>query len=189
MAAPADPGPALSEGQIVEAARQLIVEKGVGGLTMRALSAELGVALGATYHHVANKRELLLLVARNLYDEVVLPPRGSWDQRLKKLIVNIATVVGSYPGMAQFMNANTTDAMPVELNREVTSLLREAGFSSRNVHALMGALFIYVNGVSSGNLDAPLSTADVGRLFNEGLDMLLTGAKARLDQDLKARRG
>jgi AcrR family transcriptional regulator len=181
----------LSEAQIVHAARQLIAEVGVDGLTMRALSAELGVALGATYHHVPNKRDLLLLVAQELYDEVVLPEKGTWDQRLKKLMVSVAEVVGRHPGMASFMNSNAADSMPVELNRRVTDLLSEAGFSSRDVHAVMGALFIYVNGVISGGFGAAppgAMTVDVSRIFRDGLEMLLTGARARLDEGLEARR-
>ena len=161
------------------------------GLNMRALSAQLGVALGATYHHVPNKRDLLLLVAHDLYDEVVLPDKGPWDQRLKKLMVSVADVVGRHPGMASFMNSNAADSMPVELNRRVADLLSEAGFSSRNVHAVMGALFIYVNGVISGGFGEAASgamTADVSRIFRDGLEMLLTGARARLEEDLEARR-
>lgn len=189
---PGTNGSVLSEVQIVQAARRLIAEVGVDGLTMRALSAELGVALGATYHHVPNKRDLLLLVARDLYDEVALPARGSWDQRLKKLMISVAEVVGRHPGMASFMNSNMADSMPVDLNRRVTDLLREAGFSSRNVHAVMGALFIYVNGVSftpvDGSPSGALSGAEVNRIFRDGLDMLLAGARATLEEDLEGRR-
>jgi AcrR family transcriptional regulator len=183
-----DNGYALSERQIVQAARQLIVEAGVDGLSMRALSAKLGVALGATYHHVPNKRDLLVLVARDLYDEVVLPDRGTWDQRLKKLMVSVADVVGRHPGMASFMNANVADTMPVELNRRVTELLSEAGFSPRNVQAVMGALFIYVNGVSSAGIGGTINRVDINRMFLDGLDMLLVGARASLEEDLIARR-
>lgn len=189
-AAQAVNGSSLSEGEIVHAARELVSEAGVDGLTMRALSAKLGVALGATYHHVPNKRDLLLLVAHELYDEVVLPEKGTWDQRLKKLMVSVAEVVGRHPGMASFMNSNAADSMPVELNRQVTDLLSEAGFSSRNVHAVMGALFIYVNGVISsgfGRVAPRVMTVDVSRIFRDGLEMLLTGARARLEEDLDRR--
>jgi TetR/AcrR family tetracycline transcriptional repressor len=184
---PAVDSSVLSEAQIVAAARELIAEVGVDGLTMRMLSARLGVALGATYHHVANKRDLLLLVAHDLYDEVVLPERGPWDQRVKRLMLSVAEVVGRHPGMAAFMNANVEDSMPVDLNRRVVELLSGAGFSRRNVHAIMGALFIYVNGVTStgfGTSGAP----EVGRIFRDGLEMLLTGARARLESDLRGSR-
>src|ERR1700722_20475670 len=71
-------GSGLSDREIVRAARDLIAEVGVQGLSMRRLSAKLGVALGATYHHVPPKRDLLLLVAHDLYEEVHVPEKGTW---------------------------------------------------------------------------------------------------------------
>jgi AcrR family transcriptional regulator len=192
-AAAVEDGSGLSDRQIVQAAREIITEVGVDGLTMRALSARLGVALGATYHHVPTKRDLLLLVAHELYDEVVLPEKGVWDQRLKKLMISVAEVVGRYPGMAAFLNANAADSMPVDLHRRVFSLLQDAGFSKRNNDAIRGALFIFVNGVNSGaikgGMPAVLSPTDVKRMFQDGLDILLAGARVILEDELKTRGG
>jgi AcrR family transcriptional regulator len=186
-------GSGLSDRQIVQAAREIITELGVDGLTMRTLSARLGVALGATYHHVPTKRDLLLLVAHELYDEVVLPEKGTWDQRVKKLMISVAEVVGRYPGMAAFLNANAADSMPADLRRRVFSLLEDAGFNKRNNDAVRGALFIYVNGVNSGTIKggmpAGLRPADVKRMFQDGLDILLAGARVTLEEQQEARRG
>jgi AcrR family transcriptional regulator len=186
-------GSALSDREIVRAARDLIAEVGVQGLTMRRLSAKLGVALGATYHHVPTKRDLLLLVAHDLYDEVVAPEKGTWDQRVKKLMVEVAEVVARYPGMASFMNSNADDSMPVELSRAVVQILRDAGFSRRDINAVMAALFFYVTGMSSGGLSAASSSSqlrgvDIKRLFEDGLDILLAGARVRLEEDESRRR-
>ena len=54
---------------------------------MRELSKRLGVSLGATYHHVANKDQLLELVGRDVYRDVadallvteVFTPQGHWS--------------------------------------------------------------------------------------------------------------
>jgi hypothetical protein len=160
---------------------------------MRALSARPGVALGATYHHVPTKRNLMLLVAHELYDEVILPERGTWDQRLKKLMISVAEVVGRYPGMAAFLNANAAGAMPVDLRRRVFSVLQDAGFNKRNNDAVRGALFIFANGVNSGTIKdgmpAGLGPADVKRMFQDGLDILLAGARVILDEQQRFRRG
>jgi AcrR family transcriptional regulator len=193
LAMTVEDGSGLSDRQIVQAAREIITEVGVDGLTMRALSARLGVALGATYHYVPTKRDLMLLVAHELYDEVILPERGTWDQRLKKLMISVAEVVGRYPGMAAFLNANAADAMPVDLRRRVFSLLQDAGFNKRNNDAIRGALFIFVNGVNSGTIKggmpAGLGPADVKRMFQDGLDILLAGARVILDEQRRFRRG
>jgi TetR/AcrR family tetracycline transcriptional repressor len=179
----------LSDRQIVQAAQALILEVGVEGLTMRRLSAELGVALGATYHYVPTKRALLLLLARELYREVVVPDKGAWDQRVRALMINLAHVVGRYPGMASFMNANLDETTPVELNRALIAVLQEAGFNRRGVNAVLSALFFYVAGMCSGGLNASASKdlvgVDVNRLFEDGLDILIAGARASLEENRK----
>jgi TetR/AcrR family transcriptional regulator, tetracycline repressor protein len=182
----------LSDRQIVQAAGEIVEEVGVNGLTMRGLSAKLGVALGATYHHVPNKRDLLLLLAHEIYDEVVLPEKGRWDQRLKQLMMSVVEVVGRYPGMAAFMNANASDSMPLDLHRRVIAVLEEAGFGPRNMEVLMGAMFIYATGIGSGAVrtdqQSPLSAEGVTRMFQDGLDLLMAGAQVRLEQELDSRR-
>src|ERR1700722_4884181 len=97
-------GSGLSDREIVRVAKRIIAESGVEGLTMRRLPTELGVALGATYKHVPTRHDLLVLVGRDLYSEVMAPTiRGPWHARVKSLMVNLSTIVAHYPGMAGFM--------------------------------------------------------------------------------------
>lgn len=56
-------GNTLSEAEIVEAALRVVRADGVDKLSMRLLSRELGVSPMAPYYYVADKRELLDLVA------------------------------------------------------------------------------------------------------------------------------
>src|SRR5579871_2858478 len=101
-AAPGVGGSGLSDREIVRVAKRIIAESGVEGLTMRRLSTELGVALGATYNHVPTRHELLVLVGQDLYKEVMAPAvRGNWHVRVKSLMVNLSTIVARYPGMAE----------------------------------------------------------------------------------------
>jgi AcrR family transcriptional regulator len=190
-AAPAN-GSALSDREIVRGARELVAEVGVDGLTMRRLSTKLGVALGATYHHVPTKRDLLLLVAHDLYGEVVVPKKGTWDQRIKKLMVDVADMVSRYPGLAAFMSANADDSMPVELRRAVTEILANAGFGRRDINAVRAALFFYLTGMSSGSVTPAstraLTSVDIHRLFEDGLDILLAGARVRLEASQRGKR-
>jgi len=183
----------LSDARIVEAARNIIAEVGVNGLTMRRLSADLGVALGATYHHVPNKHELLLLVGRDIYVEAAgLAPEGSWDTRLRTLVLQLASAIGQYPGMAAFMVANTGELVTTELNRAVRQILRQAGFGRRGIDVVMAAMFFYVTGLSaSGFLDQKENgeaLGDMQSISEGGLDLLLDGARVRLEADIGRRR-
>ena len=182
----------LSDHEIVRVAQELIAEVGVEGLTMRRLSARLGVALGATYHHVPTKHDLLALVARDLYRQVTLPPPevDAWDVWLKTVMVNLAELVTSYPGMSGFMIDHIDDAMPLDLNEAMARVLREAGFRPRSIGSVMAALYFFVGGIATGALSASSSRAlqgvDVQTLFEDGLDLLLAGARERLIEDRRA---
>ena len=52
--------------QIVDAARAMLREHGLAGLTMRRLAQDLGVQAGALYYHVASKQDLLAAVAEQI---------------------------------------------------------------------------------------------------------------------------
>jgi AcrR family transcriptional regulator len=182
--------PPLSDVIIVRAAREIIAESGVEGLTMRRLSARLGVALGATYHHVPTKRALMKLVAADLYREVELPlgASGDWAEQVKEMIVSTARVVGQYPGMAAYVMTQVDDIFPLELNASLNRVLRDAGFSSHSIRVLMGALYFYGTGISTSLLPLreakTLEGTDVTAIFEEGLEMLLGGARLQLERDL-----
>jgi AcrR family transcriptional regulator len=183
----------LSDREIARVARELIAAVGVEGLTMRSLATELGVALGATYHHVATKHDLLLLVGRDIYAEITPPPQdGPWDEQIKALMLNMAAIIGQYPGMAAFLMVSINELTPTELNDAVREILRDAGFSERGNAAVMSALFFFVTGMSAGGFADPSAKVVAGRnlqaLFDEGLEVLLAGAQARLDTDRKAKR-
>jgi AcrR family transcriptional regulator len=188
-------GVGLSDTEIVRVAREMISEVGVDGLSMRRLSAKLGVALGATYHHVPTKHRLLVLVGQDLYGELtadLLQVGGRWDARLRAFMIEVAEVVSRHPGMANFLMANLDEVVPTELNGVVVGILTDAGFADESVAAILSALFFFATGMSAGSSSAGSARAfadvDVRGLFEAGLDMLLTGAGARLADDRKARR-
>lgn len=74
----------MTEEQIVDAALSVVQAEGLEALSMRRLSRELGRSAMAPYWYVADKNELLDLVARKLLSRVQLPPAdsGPWDERL-----------------------------------------------------------------------------------------------------------
>jgi hypothetical protein len=135
---------------------------------------------------VPTKHDLLILVGRDLYSEVTSPPpTGSWDAKLKKLMLKLSSVVSRYPGMASFMTANAEELVPTELNQLVRAILREAGFNDRGAAAVLGALFFYVTGMNAAGFAEATTRASYRRnlqaRFEDGLDILLAGARTRLD--------
>jgi AcrR family transcriptional regulator len=181
----------LSDREIVRVSREIIAEVGVDGLTMRHLSTELGVSLGSTYHHVPTKRDLLVLVALDLFDEVTIPTKGEWDERLRSAMVAVSDLIGRYPGIATFISANPGEIMPIKLYRALVQILADAGFTMDSVNAVMAVLFFYVAGTSTGGpslaSSGMLNDVELKRLFEDGLDLLLAGARVRLEQPSQSR--
>jgi len=185
-----DPSPSdsgLSDVTVVSAAREIIAEVGIDGLTMRELSARLGVSLGATYHHVPSKQVLLQRVAQDLFSRVKIPASAmsDWREQVKTLVLATAFAVGQYSGMAAYVLAHIDEIGPVQLNQELIAVLERAGFTERNVRALMSALYFYGAGIAANILPVrgteTFERADVQAMFEDGLDMLLSGAALRLD--------
>ena len=56
----------MTRDQIVDRAYELLAEAGLSSLSMRRVALDLGVQPGALYYHVANKQELLAVVAARI---------------------------------------------------------------------------------------------------------------------------
>jgi len=185
---------ALTIDIIVDTACELIAESGAEQLTMRRLSDRLGVALGATYHHVANRDGLLTLVAARITDPIPLRSTNpkDWRSTLKFLMIDFAKAFAKFPGMANFHLANVEATGPETIRDQLFKMLREAGFATESAFTLMAALFFYTSGVASTELlshDQPgLPASVVAVRFEKGLDLLLEGAAVQLRADRKARR-
>jgi AcrR family transcriptional regulator len=171
----------LTEAAIVGAALQIIEERGVDGLTMRLLSDRLGVALGATYRHVANKHNLLQLVAHVLYsqvDEAVGDTRDGLD-RTRWLLITFRDVFGRYPGMASYLADHLSEFGSPELLKSMTEALLAAGLSSKGAARVTRTLFFYTAGAMLTSI--PGETAQqASEHFAAGLDLVMRGVDAEV---------
>jgi AcrR family transcriptional regulator len=185
----------LSDIAIVRAAREIIAEVGVDGLTMRELSARLDVTLGATYHYLPSRDAVIQRVVQDLFDNVEDPPgdTGTWQQQVKAIVLATATAIGQYPGLATYVLAHVDDIGPMKIHDEMAAALAKAGFDERMVHVLMGTLYFYGCGIAATLLSVRqaerFERADVQAMFEDGLDMMLAGAELRLEKGTVPHRG
>lgn len=186
------PRQVLTTDAIVDAACELIAETNAAELTMRRLSERLGVALGATYHHVANREALLALVAERINDNITLAstkPRD-WRMALRQLMIDYAAAYAVYPGMAAFSIMNLGATSPQKLRVAVVELLHGAGFSPASASHVMAAFLFYTGGATAPELlsrEQPGVPAKlIRKQFEHGLDMLLDGAQVQLRADRAA---
>ncbi len=177
---------ALSEAEILNAALEIIEERGIDGLTMRQLSSRLGVALGATYHHVKNKDALLVLVARSLFDRVEIPaiddPRD-WTLQVREVLLSLTDVFTGQGELAAWILAHFAQTAPSEIMIRMRGMLADAGFGPDATEEALNALFFYVNGMlvgGFGNFGDAATTRQLREAFERGLDIILTGIRVEL---------
>lgn len=77
------------ERRIVEIGRRHLASEGAAGLSLRAVTRELGMVSSAVYRYVANRDELLTLLVVDAYteladtvDDAVSRAGGRWDERV-----------------------------------------------------------------------------------------------------------
>jgi AcrR family transcriptional regulator len=203
---------ALSAEAIVSAALRVIANDGASALTMRVLADELGVSPMATYYYVRNKEALLRLVGDAVLSEVVVesPNVGTWDLRLRSLIVRQREALKRYPGLQEALSD-----VDMEQRRRLEDaefdILLEAGFApALAMPALrtlldwsVGNAFVETSGrnpdgrwrsgqgtrAQRATLDpssTPVRTAD--DYFALGLDAVIAGIRATLEAGKPGRR-
>ncbi|MGD9792177.1 MAG: TetR/AcrR family transcriptional regulator, partial [Acidimicrobiia bacterium] len=172
---------------IVEAARQIIAESGTDGLTMRALSARLGVSLGATYRRIATRDEILTLVAVDLLDSVgaQIDADAPWVDRIRTMVLSYTAVLGQHPGMATFVMEHVAELTPKGMAVTMADALADSGLTGDRANAVNAALFFYVGGTTAAEIAVAGSGVTTGWLserYRSGLEVLLQGIVALADE-------
>jgi len=191
----------LTETAVVDAAMQIIRRSGVDSLTMRALSRELGMSPMAAYYYVANKDELLdLLAARALADIPVADAADApWPVRLRALVDRIDKALRDYRGVGEVL-LDRIHRTQQHVMRAIMEILAEAGFADDEVAMAYALIHTYlfgryrvtmtspppVDGPPADGTDivsrvGPLSAKLQGRdYYDFGVDTLIRGLESRL---------
>lgn len=184
-AADTDPDRSSRTGQltadaIVEAATALVRTRGVEGLRMRSVAAELGVTPMALYYHVPSKDELLGLVARSVLDAAapLEPGPGGWEEALREHLMSTWRVLRDYPGLAGHMINLPTMGTTPEKYRAGVRFFEDAGFAPEVATLAWSFAFTYVHGRLSVDARFDRDAAHVG-----GIDRLPASAHVAFGVD------
>lgn len=189
----------LAEQQVLDAALEVVRERGAGGLSMRAVARRLGVPTMTVYGYVPNKQALDALVVDHILSQVQVPNSGTWEQRLHGLLCSARRALVEQP---QLTDGSTFEGNAIglllhgELGHEATrladevlSLLGEGSFASNDLHICFSTLFTFVTGYAgtpgsdlgvpdqAGDIDAPSSSEET---FGRGLTAVIEGLKVTL---------
>ena len=200
-----EPATRLNEEAVIDAALALIAERGLDGLSMRALGEQLGVEAMSLYHWFASKDRLLDAIADRLLGKVVVPPMPTaetWRDWLAEVARSyrrvglahrrafplLATRRFLSPGAAAFLQANIAAHLA-------------AGFTAREALRLTRSIGAYINGIVLAEVapspapqsSLPEETAAALKLpaldgaFEYGLACILDGAQKRLPNKRRGR--
>lgn len=97
----------LHHEQVVRALHNLARRVGVQRVTMRALAAELGVAVPSVYYHVSGKQAALDPLEDPVLAAIPVPGTGPCDFRLIELYCTASEVPLRVPGVAGMLQART----------------------------------------------------------------------------------
>ncbi|TQS47104.1 TetR/AcrR family transcriptional regulator [Cryptosporangium phraense] len=133
----------LTRGRIVHAAVALLERHGPEALSMRAVAAELGVAVMSLYNHVPNKAALMEGVAEYVVaglDEV--PFVDDWRDETRALVRAFRAAAHEYPHAMRVVLSHSIESTAASrLAERSLALAARAGFRGavavRIVHALM----------------------------------------------------
>jgi AcrR family transcriptional regulator len=142
----------LSKEGIVDAALELLDEKGLGGLTVRALADKLGVKAPALYWHIPGKAEMVDEMSTEIWRRVgreldALPPDIPWDDEMRSFAAIVRRAFLSHrDGARVFSGTYLTD--PGVLERQETGLERwlAQGFELDDVIRAFELLYNFVVG-------------------------------------------
>ncbi|NIH79599.1 TetR/AcrR family transcriptional regulator [Amycolatopsis viridis] len=179
----------LTRATVLRAARDLLAERGLPGLSMRALAARLDVAPNALYSHVANKTALLDELLDDVLAEVAVPPDDVADPAagLHALLASTYTVLLAHPGLVPlYLSRQGAHGPHAHRLGEVTAaLLRRAHVAEPAVPEALRVLIVYTIGFAAFASHLPEGTgterrpgtAQMRDNFRQGLDWLVSGIR------------
>jgi AcrR family transcriptional regulator len=163
----------LNKDAVLRAAVALAEDAGIDGLTMRALSQELGVVPMALYKHVANKDELIDGMVDLVFAEVDIPRGGDWKAAMRQRAISMREALKRHRWAIGMMESRMRPG-PANLRHHnaVMACLREAGFSFKTTVHAYSALDSYTYGFALQEKTLPFETPEQsGEVAQEQLNM------------------
>lgn len=171
----------LDERAIVAAALKL-ARKRLADMTMRSVSDELQVSVGALYKHVAGRDDLVALVVEEVLGQAppMAPDAGDGWLALRAQVLGIQALMDRYPGLDQVVMAHSpTSPTANELRRQGMAALQQEGLTLDEAHRVYRAVTWLWLGSRVALQGPTRRKADIDT-FAEALDILISGLKRHI---------
>jgi AcrR family transcriptional regulator len=141
--------PPLSSDAVVRAGLSVLRAKGIDGVTMRAVAAELDTGAASLYVYFPNRRALLEGMFEAVAAKIDLGPEpdpARWREQLVALLNRIVERMDEHPGIARVPLANPpTGPSAVRIADHVLGLLAAGGVDDRSAAWFIDVVFLFVN--------------------------------------------
>lgn len=177
----------LTHAAVLSAARELLAEHGIAGLTMRMLAARLDVAPNALYSHVASKTALVDALLDDVLGEVAVltPSVENPALGLHRLMTSTYDVLVGHADLVPLYLSRQGAHGPnaLRLGEVTLDLLRRAGVPEPTASDALRVLIVYTIGFAAftrhlpatGGSERRPSAAEMQSSFEHGLGWLLAG--------------
>jgi AcrR family transcriptional regulator len=158
------PASTLTRERVVEVAAQLVEERGIDALSMRALADRCGVATMTLYRHVATKDELLALLADRMFEAIDLPVPGEqgWEADVRAVMGATRAVLLANPELATIVARRHVNVTAAYRGAEVVlRALREAGLDADAAVSGFAALTTFTVGFVQQEVSIPERSAQL----------------------------
>src|SRR5258708_2715 len=93
----------LTREDVIDAAAELVAERGYDGLSMRALAQRCGVATMTLYRHVRTKEDLLGALTDRVLSELELPTPGTlpWPEQIATVFRSVHDLLLEHPDLVE----------------------------------------------------------------------------------------
>ena len=158
------PKPPLNRDRIVDAARAIIDNEGIDGLSMRKLGARLKVEAMTLYHYFANKDALLDVLVERIVLEAATAPEarsGNWQERLRGFTRHFYATLVASPRVLPLLathHPRSTAAM-TEFAGAIGGLAEE-GFAPVEAYCILNSLALMAFGHALAVVDNPVRETD-----------------------------
>jgi AcrR family transcriptional regulator len=158
----------LSRERVVDVALELVDERGVEALSMRAIAARLGCEAMSLYRHVPNKAALLDAVGQRVVAELDVPDpgRGEWQEVICELMRELRRVALRHPGAFSLLNRQPIAVLGAPPLDTGMVALERAGLGEQEAASALCALVAF----ATGAIDHELASAEREQYPGPGAD-------------------
>ncbi|WP_407317439.1 TetR/AcrR family transcriptional regulator C-terminal domain-containing protein [Isoptericola halotolerans] len=165
----------LDRDQVVAAAVALADEKGVAGVTMRAVAGRLGVEAMSLYNHVRHRDDLLDGMVDAVFAEIELPAAEvEWREAMRRRADSARQALRHHPWAVGLLDSRSAPG-PATLRHHdaVLGVLRTGGFSVAGAARAFSVIDSYLYGFVLQEVSLPFrSSEELGEVAGGILDGL-----------------